>query len=113
MPEFYYAVIFTSKRTPAGEADYSRMAAAMEELARRQPGFLGIESARNADGTGITVSYWESEEAIANWKAQADHRIAQRHGKMDWYSTYSVRIARVEREYAKELPAMETSGRIV
>lgn len=95
-PEPYYAVIFTSKRTP-GEQGYAEMAAVMADLAKKQKGYLGMESAR--DEIGITVSYWQSLEAIANWKAHADHLFAQKKGKENWYSWYKVRICRVEREY--------------
>jgi len=94
----YYAVIFSSRRTE-GDNGYGEMAARMEELAATMPGYLGIESARGADGFGITVSYWESEEAMANWKKQAEHRIAQQRGRAEWYSDYTVRVAKVEREY--------------
>lgn len=93
----YYAVIFSSHRTE-GDNGYGEMASRMEELAATMPGFLGIESARGTDGFGITVSYWESEEAIANWKAHAEHRIAQGRGR-DWYSDYIVRVAKVARSY--------------
>jgi heme-degrading monooxygenase HmoA len=92
----YYAVIFTSTRTE-GDNGYGQMAEEMEQLARQQPGFLDFESAR--DGLGITVSYWESLEAIANWKSNMDHRVAQRNGIKKWYSWYKVRICKVEREY--------------
>ena len=92
----YYAVIFTSLRTE-GERGYEQMAQKMAELAAQQPGFLGVETARGSDGLGITVSYWQSLEAIANWKAQADHQIAQRAGKKVWYSNYALRVAKVER----------------
>src|SRR5437773_12142086 len=92
----YYAVIFTSLRTE-GERGYEQMAQKMAELAAQQPGFLGVETARGSDGLGITVSYWQSPEAIANWKAQADHQIAQRAGKKVWYSNYALRVAKVER----------------
>ncbi|WP_375587663.1 antibiotic biosynthesis monooxygenase family protein [Flagellimonas aurea] len=92
----YYAVIFTSLRTD-GDKGYAKMAEEMESLARKQPGFLEMESAR--DGLGITVSYWESLEAIADWKANMDHRQAQKNGIKTWYSWYKVRICRVEREY--------------
>ncbi|MEC8831962.1 MAG: antibiotic biosynthesis monooxygenase [Bacteroidota bacterium] len=92
----YYAVIFTSLRTD-GDQGYAKMAEEMESLARKQPGFLDIESAR--EGVGITVSYWESLEAIANWKAHMDHRQAQKNGIKTWYSWYKVRICKVEREY--------------
>ena len=92
----YYAVIFTSLRTE-GDHGYAQMAQEMEELARQQPGFLDVESAR--EGLGITISYWESLEAIANWKTNMDHRQAQQKGIQNWYSWYKVRICKVEREY--------------
>ena len=92
----YYAVIFSSRRTAIDEG-YGAMADRMVELAARQPGFLGVESARGADGFGITVSYWTSLEAIAAWKAHAEHRIAQTTGRKKWYSHFETRVARVER----------------
>ncbi len=92
----YYAVIFTSLRTEVDEG-YGDTAARMVELAAQQPGFLGVESARGEDGLGITVSYWESEEAIANWRRQAEHRIAQANGLQKWYSQFVTRVAKVER----------------
>ena len=97
-PGGYYAVIFTSRRANADPA-YEEMAVRMEELARSQPGFLGIQSARGPDGSGITVSYWQTEAAIAGWKENAEHVLAQERGRTDWYASYEVRIARVEREY--------------
>ena len=96
----YYAVIFTSLRS-AQDRGYGAMAARMAELAALQPGFLGLESARGPDGFGITVSYWESLESIAAWRANAEHKIAQDKGKALWYQHYELRIARVERAYAK------------
>ena len=92
----YTAVIFTSVRT-AGDDGYAQMAQRMEDLAREQPGYLGIESARG--GMGITVSYWVDAEAARAWKAVAEHRGAQRLGRAQWYRAYRVRIATVEREY--------------
>ena len=94
----YYAVVFTSQRTP-GDAGYDAMAARMAELAARQPGYLGAESVRNADGEGITVSYWRDEASIAAWKQQAEHLQAQRLGRSRWYARYELRVARVERAY--------------
>jgi len=92
----YYAVIFTSLRTE-GDNGYGTMAEAMEQLAAEQPGFLGIESAR--DGLGITVSYWESLASIAAWKQNARHLVAQQRGRDTWYEKFKVRICRVERDY--------------
>ncbi|MCG7199862.1 antibiotic biosynthesis monooxygenase [Marinobacter pelagius] len=92
----YYAVIFSSHRTE-GNNGYAEMAERMAQLASRQPGYLGMESAR--EGLGITVSYWESLEAIRNWKKNAEHQEAQRLGHQVWYSSFRVRVAKVEREY--------------
>ena len=96
----YYAVIFTSLRTDADDG-YARVAERMVELAAGQPGFLGVESVRDAEGFGITVSYWSSTEAIARWKAHAEHVAAQQMGISNWYAHYELRVARVERAYAR------------
>ncbi|GAA0254001.1 MULTISPECIES: antibiotic biosynthesis monooxygenase [Pseudomonas] len=93
----YYAVIFTSLRTE-GDQGYSQAAMRMLELAREQPGFLGVESARE-DGLGITVSYWASEAAILAWKHHAEHRAVREQGRSTWYSAFHTRVCKVERDY--------------
>ncbi len=95
----YYAVIFTSKRTE-GDHGYEAMAQAMFDLALKQPGCLGAETARGADGIGITVAYFKDDDAIRNWKQNAQHLVAQKFGKERWYSHYELRVAKVERAYA-------------
>ena len=95
----YHAVIFSNRRTAADAAGYGLMATQMDELAKTMPGYLGVESARDADGFGITVSYWESEAAILGWKQHAIHLIAQATGKTRWYEHYELRVAKVERAY--------------
>jgi heme-degrading monooxygenase HmoA len=92
----YVAVVFTSLRTD-GDNGYAAMSRRMEALAAEQPGYLGIESAR--DGLGITVSYWSDEAAAAAWKQVAEHLVAQRRGRETWYSDYRVRVAVVMRDY--------------
>ena len=98
MEKPYYAVIFTSQRTD-GDHGYEAMAKQMVELASQQPGFLGVDSIRDKNGIGITVSYWDSLEAIQQWKKHAAHQIAQEKGKKQWYERYSVRVCKVEREH--------------
>jgi len=92
----YYAVIFTSTRTDVEEG-YATMADKMIELAARQPGFLGVESAR--EEVGITVSYWRDLESIKQWKVVGAHLEAQQLGRDKWYTNYKTRIAKVERDY--------------
>jgi heme-degrading monooxygenase HmoA len=98
----YYAVLFTSVRTDADDDEYSRTAERMIELAAAQPGFLGIEHARGADGLGITISYWNSPESIRRWQQHAEHLQAQANGKAKWYERYQLRVCRVERAYGFE-----------
>lgn len=92
----YYAVIFTSHRTH-GDNGYGKMGGKMVELASKQPGFLGVESAR--ESVGITVSYWADLESIKLWKEKAEHLAAQKKGKDIWYTEFKIRVSRVERDY--------------
>jgi heme-degrading monooxygenase HmoA len=94
----FYAVIFSSTRTP-GDQGYGAMAQRMVELAAQQAGYLGVESTRGDDGFGITVSYWTDPDSIRAWKQQAEHVMAQEQGCRDWYQHYELRVARVERAY--------------
>ncbi len=94
----YYCVVFTSV-VSNNISGYAEMAQQMLELAAIQPGYLGIESAR--EKVGITVSYWKDLESIKNWKANSKHLVAQKYGKEKWYSDFSVRIAKVEHDYSK------------
>lgn len=95
----YYLVAFSSQRT-VGDCGYADMAQTMLDLAEQQPGYLGYESARSADGFGITNSYWQDEDSIRGWKQVVDHLAAQKLGRQDWYERYQVRVARVERSYS-------------
>ena len=95
----YTAVIFTSVRTEADHDEYDAMATEMGRLAAQQPGYLGVESARNPDRLGITVSYWETPHAANAWKHVNDHLAAQTLGRERWYANYRVRIATVELDY--------------
>ncbi|MFZ5446771.1 MAG: antibiotic biosynthesis monooxygenase family protein [Myxococcota bacterium] len=97
-PPPYVAVIFVSRRT-RGDQGYAATAERMVELARGQPGFLGMDSARGEDGVGITVAYFTDEDAIAAWRRHPEHLAAQRAGRETWYADYEVRVARVERAY--------------
>jgi heme-degrading monooxygenase HmoA len=95
----YYAVIFSSQRTDRDAAGYDEASARMVELVRQQPGFLGFESTRDGAGFGITVAYFDSEDAIRHWRNNAEHAEARREGHRSWYDHFELRIARVERAY--------------
>lgn len=96
----YYAVIFTSQLSNQ-QAGYNAAAQRMVELAQTQPGYLGAESVRNAQGFGITVSYWQDEQSIQQWREHTEHRLIQEEGKSRWYEHFELRVAKVERASAK------------
>ena len=95
----YYAVIFSSVRTGHDDQGYAAAADRMVQLASEQPGYLGVDSVRDATGVGITVSYWSSEEAISAWRRHAEHTIVREQGRKSWYEEYELRVAKVERAY--------------
>jgi len=95
----YYAVIFSSVRTAQDDQGYGTAADRMMQLASDQPGYLGVDSVRDATGVGITVSYWSDEAAISAWRRHAEHTIVREQGRKSWYAQYELRVARVERAY--------------
>lgn len=101
----YYAVIFTSLQSEDVQG-YQEMAERMEHLAKKQPGYLGFESAR--EGLGIAVSYWKDQNSLSAWKANVEHQAAQKMGREKWYVRYKVRIAQVERDYSDQESRLET-----
>jgi heme-degrading monooxygenase HmoA len=92
-------VIFSSRRNGRGEPDYATAADRMFELVQQQPGFLGAESTRDAEGFGITVAYFDSEENIKRWRNHAEHAAVRERGKREWYEHFELRVAKVERAY--------------
>jgi heme-degrading monooxygenase HmoA len=95
----YVAVIFSSLRNGDDHEGYGHMADRMDHLAAEQPGYIGLESARDPDGFGLTVSYWSTEADAQEWKHVAEHLGAQQLGRERWYEHYVVRIATVQRQY--------------
>ena len=89
-----YAVIFTSKLKDHSDT-YTTQSGTMLELAKKQPGFIDIESVRDGDGVGVTVSYWDSMEAIKKWQSNADHLVAQKYGQEKGYESYHLCIGKV------------------
>ena len=95
----YYAVIFTTQVRGHLAPEYDETAEAILALAKTMPGYLGFESARDSE-LGVAVSYWESLEAIAAWRDNAEHTAARNRGRAQWYACYDLRIAKVERQYS-------------
>lgn len=105
LPPGAIAVIFVSQRTPGDDAGYHAAADAMAAEAAHQPGYLGVDSVRDADGAGITVSYWADEEAALAWRRHAGHGAVREQGRARWYESYRIIVAEAKREYEWQRPA--------
>lgn len=95
----YYAVVFTSTRT-ADQSGYGKTAERMEELVKDVPGFLGMDQAHTPGGPAITVGYFRDAAAVEEWRANVEHRAAKARGRAEWYESYSLHIAKVERSHS-------------
>ena len=94
------AVIFAAQRTADDASGYAAAAQAMDARAAAMPGYRGVHSARDADGFGITVSYWADEAAALAWRADAEHAAIREAGRARWYTSYEVIVTQVTRDYA-------------
>jgi heme-degrading monooxygenase HmoA len=104
----YVSVIFASRR-PLHEGSivedgYGAAAARMAELVALQPGYLGMDSARNTEGFGITVSYWADEGSALAWRRNLEHAEVMRQGRERFYEAYTLRVATVHRASEFERP---------
>lgn len=93
------SVIFIAQRSDADADGYAQAAHTMDVLASEQPGYLGMESVRAADGLGITVSYWASDTDAKAWRDHPDHAAIRDAGRDRWYTHYSLHVAEVVRSY--------------
>jgi heme-degrading monooxygenase HmoA len=97
----YYAVVFTSINGDVDHTEHTAMFHRLLERTASHPGYLGIEPARNPDGSGVAVVYFADAESITAWARDPEHRVAKQRGREEWYSHYMIRICRVEREYGR------------
>ncbi|MFM2420106.1 MAG: hypothetical protein RL385_4829 [Pseudomonadota bacterium] len=91
----HHAVIFASERTEA-DGGYGDTVERMVALANETPGFIGGKSVRDAEGLGLSVSYFRDLSAFARFQALSEHGGAQERGRRVWYARYTLRMARVE-----------------
>jgi heme-degrading monooxygenase HmoA len=94
------AVIFRARINELDE-DYHATATRMRELAMDKYGCIEFNSVSEGDEE-IAISYWHNEDDIKAWKADAEHRAAQKKGRNKWYRSYRVDITHIERSYSEK-----------
>ncbi len=100
MKTHHYAVIFSSTLIDLDDSKYHAFSKEMLEGVATAPGFLGVESYREKDGKGVTISYWETLSDIQEWKQNTRHLLAQKYGREEAYSSYQVRVCEVQHSYS-------------
>jgi heme-degrading monooxygenase HmoA len=96
------AVMFEVYPTKAGTAEYLAIAAKLREFLQNRPGFISIERFRSLSDEGkvLSLSFWESEEAVQAWRNLLEHRLAQKKGQAELFEKYRIRVAHVVRDYS-------------
>ncbi|KFC82667.1 antibiotic biosynthesis monooxygenase family protein [Buttiauxella agrestis] len=98
------AVLFEADTQPQTQERYLQLAAELKPLLADIPGFISIERFQSISTPGkiLSLSWWENEDAVLQWKCNAMHRAAQQEGKQSIFSFYRIRIANVVRDYSSE-----------
>jgi heme-degrading monooxygenase HmoA len=104
----YYAVVFTSINADVDHSEHTQMYKRMVEIAESYEGYIGIEPARNPDGSGVAVIYWKDLATIQAFARHPEHVVAKKKGREIWYTHYLIRICKVERDYGR--PEESKSG---
>ncbi|MCB9025213.1 MAG: antibiotic biosynthesis monooxygenase [Bdellovibrionaceae bacterium] len=94
-----YAVIFKTVRELPIPQDYLAMSSRMVELVSQMDGFVKIESITDNEGKGVSISYWDSLDAILKWKENKENLVAQKLGKEKWYKYYKVEVCEILNSY--------------
>ena len=103
-----FLVVFrTRTRAESDAAAYGAASDLMEDMARREPGFISFKSYVSDDGEVIARSEWEDEDAALAWRRVAEHSAAQSRGRSEFYEDYTLfacKHPRIHRFSRKEGP---------
>jgi len=97
------AVIFEVYPIESGMDEYLAIAAGLREFLQNRPGFISIERFQSIadENKLLSLSFWESEEAIEAWRNVLEHRAAQMKGRQALFARYRIRVAHVVRDYTE------------
>ena len=97
------AVIFEVYPTEAGKGEYLTIAASLREFTKDRPGLISIERFQSLgdEKKVLSLSFWENEGAVQEWRNLLEHRFAQKKGKSELFAKYRIRVAHVLRDYTE------------
>src|SRR5579864_6800328 len=96
-----YAVIFEVEPEETRRQDYLDLAARLRPELEQIDGFISVERFQSLTQPGkiLSLSFWRDEAAVERWRAQENHRMAQRAGRGGIFRSYRLRVAAVVRDY--------------
>ncbi|ANQ47829.1 antibiotic biosynthesis monooxygenase [Flammeovirga sp. MY04] len=95
------AVLFEVFPKEENKEEYLNIAANLKPLLADIDGFISIERFESLQNPGklLSLSYWENEEAIEQWRNVMSHREGQAKGAQYIFSDYTIRVGQIIREY--------------
>jgi heme-degrading monooxygenase HmoA len=95
------AVIFEVTPAEGAQARYLDIAAGLKPLLEEVDGFISVErfESLTTPGKVLSLSFFRDEAAVAVWRAQSEHRVAQARGRSGLFADYRLRVAEVVRDY--------------
>ena len=88
-------------RADIDKAEWEQAFTRMVGLASKMPGFISINGYAAADGSGLAVARFESEEAVQAWKTHPEHVKTQARGREAFFESYKLTVATpIIREYS-------------
>lgn len=96
------AVIFEVQPTEQGRDEYLAIAGELKAHLSDIPGFISIERFQSLADPGkiLSLSFWQDEAAIQQWRNLDPHREAQVKGRGGLFEDYRIRVASVVRDYS-------------
>ena len=85
---------------------YFELAQSLKASLVKMPGFISIERFQSLSereegkpAKVLSLSFWQDEAAVANWRQQKEHNQAQNLGREQVFNDYRIRVAQVVRDY--------------
>ena len=96
-----HIVVFHSTKTSDSGELYMEWGQKMAGLVKEIPGYVSHHGFFDkATNKGVTIGYFESEDAIALWRDHPDHVKARDLGREKFYEEFTLEVAKIERSYS-------------
>ncbi|MBC7478052.1 MAG: antibiotic biosynthesis monooxygenase [Pseudorhodobacter sp.] len=102
-----YAVFFEMRPHPGHLDRYFEHVARLQPVLKRHSGLAFLERYGSLNGPDLILSHqlWESEAAIADWRADPEHQRSQTAGRQVHFADYRIRVGARVLHWHSDAPA--------